>query len=127
VLFKFAVWALERIGTSEFGQDVVHNIEERVERSGVHTALKAAVDTIPHAFQSRIVAGPRPVFEASASGLAAGAPLFTYLMLSFAGYLLNTGVQEQFASYAHEAEKTCAVSNALRNNVEIIVEPTLET
>jgi len=35
--------------------------------------------------------------------------------------------QEQFASYAHEAEKTCPVSNALRNNVEIIVEPTLAT
>ena len=35
--------------------------------------------------------------------------------------------QEQFATYAHEAEKTCPVSNAFRNNVEIIVEPTLAT
>ena len=33
--------------------------------------------------------------------------------------------QEQFATYAHEAEKTCPVSNAFRNNIEIIVEPTL--
>ena len=28
---------------------------------------------------------------------------------------------------AHQAEKTCPVSNAFRNNFEIIVEPTLAT
>lgn len=90
ILFKVALWAIERIGTSSYAQDVIHNIEKRVERSGVRDALKAAVEAIPHAFQSRIAAGPRPVVDACANGLAGGAPLFSYLTISFAGYLFNT-------------------------------------
>jgi osmotically inducible protein OsmC len=33
--------------------------------------------------------------------------------------------QEQFADYAQQAEAVCPVSNALRNNLEIAIEPTL--
>ena len=33
--------------------------------------------------------------------------------------------QEQFADFANQAEKQCPISNALRNNIEIVVEPEL--
>ena len=36
-------------------------------------------------------------------------------------------MQEHFATYALEGEKTCPVSEAFRNNLEINVEPTLAT
>jgi len=34
--------------------------------------------------------------------------------------------QEQFAEYAKAAEAGCPISNAIRNNVEIVLEPTLK-
>jgi osmotically inducible protein OsmC len=34
--------------------------------------------------------------------------------------------QEQFADYARQAEGACPISNAIRNNVEILLEPTLK-
>ncbi|MEO9171296.1 MAG: OsmC family protein [Candidatus Baltobacteraceae bacterium] len=33
--------------------------------------------------------------------------------------------KEQFVDFANQAEKQCPVSNALRNNVEVVVEPEL--
>ncbi|MGB8266462.1 MAG: OsmC family protein [Candidatus Velthaea sp.] len=34
--------------------------------------------------------------------------------------------QEQFAGFARQAEGGCPISNAIRNNVEIVLEPTLK-